>query len=78
MKDNPEVFSGMVWTGAKSVELGLADALGNADYVAREVIQAERIVDFTVQQGIAERFARRIGRVATDFLSETRFTWFMR
>jgi len=60
------------------VELGLADALGNADYVAREVIQAERIVDFTVQQGIAERFARRIGRVATDFLSETRFTWFMR
>ncbi|QOJ10078.1 S49 family peptidase [Nitrosomonas sp. H1_AOB3] len=78
LKDNPEVFSGMVWTGAKSVELGLADALGNADYVAREVIQAERIVDFTVQQGIAERFARRIGRVATDFLSETRFTWFMR
>ncbi|MCC6916572.1 S49 family peptidase [Nitrosomonas sp.] len=78
LQDNPEIFSGMVWTGAKSIELGLADGLGNADYVAREVIQAERIVDFTVQEGLAERFAKRVGRVATEFLSESRFTWFMR
>lgn len=78
LKDDPEIFSGMVWTGTQSVELGLADALGNASYVAREIIQAERVVNFTVQEGITERFAKRIGRVATDFLSETRFSWFMR
>lgn len=78
LQDNPEIFSGTVWTGARSVELGLADALGSTGYVAREVIQAEHIVDFTVQEGIAERFAKRVGRVATELLSEPRFTWFIR
>ena len=78
LKDNPEIFSGMVWTGAKSIELGLADALGSTDYVAREVIQAERVVDYTVQEGITERFAKRFGRVATDLLADTRFAWFIR
>ncbi|MXS84861.1 S49 family peptidase [Nitrosomonas sp. HPC101] len=78
LQDSPEIFSGMVWTGAKSVELGLADALGSADYVAREIIQAERIVDFTVQEGITERFAKRFGRVATDLLTDTRLAWIIR
>ncbi|WP_300085383.1 S49 family peptidase [uncultured Nitrosomonas sp.] len=78
LKDESEIFSGMVWTGARSIELGLADALGSADYIAREVIKAERIVDFTVQEGIAERFAKRVGRVTTGFLSETRFPWLIR
>jgi ClpP class serine protease len=45
------MFSGLVWSGARSIELGLADALGSLDYVAREVVKAEDIVDFTPQEG---------------------------
>jgi protease-4 len=50
-----------VWTGQKSVDLGLADALGSVDFVAREVIKAEKIIDFTPRENIAERFAKRFG-----------------
>ena len=61
LKDSPELFSGLVWNGARSVDLGLADALGSVGYVAREVIKAEDVVDFTVQESLSERFARRFG-----------------
>ena len=61
LKETPDMFSGLIWSGARSIELGLSDALGSLDYVAREVIKAEDIVDFTPQEGLAERLARRIG-----------------
>ncbi len=63
LKETPETFSGLIWTGQKSIEIGLADALGSTDYVAREIIKAENIVDFTPQEGFAERFAKRFGAV---------------
>jgi len=68
LKENPELFSGLVWTGQKSVELGLADALGSVTYVAREVIKAEDIVDFTPRENLAERFARRFGAATAEAL----------
>ena len=61
LKESPEIFSGLVWNGTRSVELGLADALGSVGYVAREIIKAEEIVDFTPQENIAERVARKFG-----------------
>lgn len=61
LKESPEVFSGLVWTGEKSVEMGLADALGSAEYVAREVIKAEKLVEFTVQESYFEALSRRMG-----------------
>jgi protease IV len=61
LKETPDTFSGLLWVGQKSIEMGLADALGNVDYVAREVIKAEHIVDFTPRENIAERLARRFG-----------------
>ncbi len=61
LKESPELFSGLIWTGAKSVELGLTDGLGSVDYVAREVIKAEQVVDYTQKENIAERFAKRFG-----------------
>jgi protease-4 len=61
LKETPDIFSGLLWTGEKSVELGLTDGLGSVDYVAREVIKAEDIFDFTKKQDITERFARRFG-----------------
>src|SRR6516162_1194654 len=61
LKESPELFSGLVWNGARSVDLGLADALGSVGYVAREVIKAEDVVDFTVQESLTERVARKFG-----------------
>jgi protease-4 len=61
LKDSPELFSGLVWNGARGVDLGLADGLGSVDYVAREVIKAEDVVDFTVKENVAERLARKFG-----------------
>lgn len=61
LKDDPELFSGLFWSGERSVELGLADGLGSADYVARDLFKAEEIVDYTVKENIAERVAKRFG-----------------
>jgi len=61
LKETPEMFSGLLWVGQKSIELGLADELGGVDYVAREVIKAEEIVDFTPRENVAERLAKRFG-----------------
>ena len=61
LKETPTMFSGLVWTGAQSIQLGLADGLGSADYVARDVIHAKKIVDFTPQEGFADRFAKHLG-----------------
>ncbi|MEO8766868.1 MAG: S49 family peptidase [Nitrosospira sp.] len=77
LKEAPEMFSGVVWTGQKSIDLGLADAMGNAEYVAREIIKAERIVDYTTREGVAERFARRFGAVMADTLISAGNGWGM-
>jgi protease-4 len=61
LKETPEMFSGLLWVGQKSIEMGLADALGGIDYVAREVIKAEEIVDFTPRENVVERLAKRFG-----------------
>jgi protease-4 len=68
LKEGPETFSGLVWTGQKSVDLGLADALGSVDFVAREVVKAEKIVDFTPHENLVERFAKRFGAAAASAL----------
>jgi protease IV len=61
LKDSPELFSGLFWTGQQAVELGLADQLGNVDYVAREVVKAEDLVDYTHRDNVAERLAKKFG-----------------
>ena len=61
LKESPELFSGLVWNGTRGVDLGLADALGSVDSVAREVIKAEAVVDFTVKETLGERLSRKFG-----------------
>lgn len=61
LQNNPEIFSGLFWSGQQSVALGLADATGTVDSVARDVIKAEDILDYTVKENLAERVARRLG-----------------
>jgi len=66
LKETPEMFSGLMWTGEQSIELGLADAYGSVDSVARDVIQAEKVLDYSVKDNIAERFAKRLGAGAVN------------
>lgn len=61
LKETPDMFSGLVWTGARSIELGLADDFGTVSSVARDVIKAEKVMDYTQKENIAERFAKRFG-----------------
>lgn len=61
LKDDPDLFSGLVWNGARGREMGLMDDFGTVDQVARTVVGAERIVDFTPQEDFADRFAKRFG-----------------
>ena len=61
LKETPQTFSGLFWTGQQAVEMGLADQLGNLDYVAREVVKAEDIIDYTQRENVAERLAKRFG-----------------
>lgn len=69
LKETPETFSGLLWVGQKSIDLGLADALGSVDYVAREVIKAEDIVDFTPRENVAERLAKKFGAGMGEMLA---------
>ena len=66
LKESPEVFSGLVWTGEKSVEMGLADGYGSLDSVARDVTKAENVVDFTPEDNYFEQISRRLGASAAD------------
>ena len=61
LKETPDLFSGLFWTGEQSIALGLADGYGTVDSVARDVVKAEDVVDYTEKQSLGERFARRFG-----------------
>jgi protease-4 len=74
LKETPDMFSGLLWVGEKSIEMGLADELGGIDYVAREVIKAEDIVDFTPRENIAERLAKKFGAGMAEGLARLGLT----
>ncbi len=69
LSGDEETFSGLMWTGQRSVELGLVDELGSSAYVAREVIGAERIVDFTPGRSYLEKLAKRFGAAVAEGLA---------
>ena len=66
LKETPDMFSGLVWTGEKSVQLGLADGLGSTESVARDVIKAEKLVNFTPEENVFERFSKSFGASAGE------------
>src|ERR1051325_1814612 len=70
LKENADMFSGLIWTGEKSVELGLADGYGDLDSVARDVIKAEDTVDYTKKEGFAEKVAKRFGASMAGALAD--------
>ncbi len=76
LKETPETFSGLFWNGEQAVAMGLADRLGNLDYVAREVVKAEEIIDYTPKENVAEKLVKRFGAsVGSGVASSLRGSW---
>jgi protease IV len=61
LKETPDMFSGLVWTGEESVKLGIVDGMGTQDSVAKDIIGAETLVDFTQQERLVDRIAGKLG-----------------
>lgn len=61
LKETPDMFSGLFWTGAKAVDMGLADGFGSVESVARDVVKAEDIIDYTTHEGLPERVLKKFG-----------------
>ena len=71
LKETPEMFSGLFWSGSKAVELGLADGFGTVDSVARAELKAEDIVDYTQHEGFPERVLKKFGAAAGEAAVKT-------
>lgn len=69
LKETPDMFSGLFWSGDTSIKLGLVDALGSSESVARDIIKEENIVDFTTREGLADRVAKRFGAAMANTLN---------
>ena len=70
LDESSDLFTGLVWTGDESVPMGLADKIGSSSYVAREVIGAEDIVEFTEKPDFFQRLSDRIGVAMAKGMSE--------
>jgi protease-4 len=75
LKESPEIFSGLFWSGQQAIELGLADGYGTLDSVARDVVKAEDIVDYTRQDNVAERLVKRFGAAMGEAMVKTSLHW---
>ena len=71
LKNDPDIFSGLFWTGEDAKELGLIDGFGSAEYVAREIIKAETMVNFNLDKDIFERIGQRIGATISNVLLQS-------
>ena len=71
LKSSPEIFSGLFWTGNTAIRLGLADGLGTVDSVARDVLKAEDVIDYTVREGLSDRVLKKFGAAVGEGFAKT-------
>lgn len=74
LKDNPDIFSGLFWTGSRAISLGLADGFGTVDSVARDVLKAEDVIDYTVREGLSDRVLKKFGAAVGESMAKTMVT----
>lgn len=70
LKEFDDLYTGLIWTGKEALEHGLIDNIGSASYVAREVIGAEDIVEYSVEVDVLERLVDRLGASVAKVLSK--------
>ena len=78
LKETPEMFSGLVWAGAESIRLGLADGMGGDDYVATEIIGAKEIENFTQEEHLIDRLFGKMGAAFGQAMSTVLNNWSLR
>jgi protease IV len=78
LKETPEMFSGLVWTGEESAKLGIVDGMGTQAYVAKEIIGAETLVDFTQEERLVDRLAGKLGASLGLAIGELTKSWSLR
>lgn len=78
LKESPEIFSGLFWTGSRAIALGLADGLGTVDSVARDVLKAEDVIDYTVREGLSDRVLKKFGAAVGESVAKTLGNQWMR
>lgn len=78
LKETPDMFSGLVWTGEESVKLGIVDGMGTQDSVAKDIIGAETLVDFTQQERLVDRIAGKLGASLGLVISNLATGWSLR
>jgi protease-4 len=78
LKASPEIFSGLFWTGNTAIKLGLADGLGTVDSVARDVLKAEDVIDYTVREGLSDRVLKKFGAAVGEGFAKTMATDWVR
>jgi protease-4 len=71
LKENADTFSGLFWLGSTAVEMGLADGFGTVDSVARDILKAEDIVDYTQKEGLQERVLKKFGAAIGESVAGT-------
>jgi protease-4 len=71
LKNSPEIFSGLFWTGNTAIRLGLADGLGTVDSVARDVLKADDVIDYTVREGLSDRVLKKFGAAVGEGFAKT-------
>ena len=77
LKDDPDIFSGLFWTGEDAKALGLIDGFGSASHVAREVIKAEKLVVFSQKKSLLDSLADKIGTKISTMMMQSD-TWKIR
>jgi protease-4 len=77
LKDNAEIFSGLFWSGEQALELGLIDGLANSSTVARDIVGAEELVDYTPRPSYLDRFAGSLGVKISEILLSSQY-WNLR
>jgi protease-4 len=77
LKDNAEIFSGLFWSGEQALELGLIDGLANSSTVARDIVGAEEIIDYTPRPSYLDRFAGSLGVKISEILLSSQY-WNLR
>jgi protease-4 len=73
LKETPDMFSGLYWTGAKAIDMGLADGFGTVDTVARDIVKAEDIIDYTARENLPERVLKKFGASVGDAAVKTMY-----
>lgn len=58
LKQDQELFTGLIWSGEEALKLGLVDGLGSPGFVARDVIKVPHIVDYSVKPDYFSRLTK--------------------